>query len=68
MRQGITEEVNVTKNNRIYDGYRLTAHCDVHPDNPDRALSGSFLVEELLVVKKIGFVRVTHPNDLSFNG
>ena len=35
VKQEIVEEVKVTKNNKTWDGYRLTAHCDAHPDNPD---------------------------------
>lgn len=35
VKKGIVEEVKVTKNNREYAGYRVTAHCDAHPDTPD---------------------------------
>ena len=35
VKKGIVEEVKVQKNNKTLDGYRLTAHCDAHPDNPD---------------------------------
>ena len=35
MKKGIVEEAKVTKNNKTWHGYRLTAHCDAHPDNPD---------------------------------
>jgi hypothetical protein len=35
MQQGVVEKGKVTKNNKTLDGYRPTAKCEAHPDNPD---------------------------------
>jgi predicted HTH transcriptional regulator len=33
--QGVVEKGKITKNNKTWPGYRPTAKCGAHPDNPD---------------------------------